>query len=132
MKKNVFVDPAVALRYLFAGRAEITVTSNRTGSSYQWRIVIPSKYWNDPVPQCFFVWSGDIYLGVIAGGRFFPKKTSQETKAFSWVLTSLLNGRMAGYTLRHSGNCGRCGYPLIALESHYTGLGADCNNKMRG
>ena len=128
-----------SLDYVKAGRARFTV-SNPQGKHYTYRVT--------PVPQkdgAFFValLTGPdnrrdyTYMALLTkeNKAIFTKKSccserDLPAKVFMWAV-KVATGKARlpeGYSIDHSGRCGRCGKELTETESIQTGLGPYCRS----
>lgn len=127
-------------RFLFAGKAIITLESSVTGKHFTFKVKQAKK---DDVTSPFFVsvLSGEdtyLYIGIINAERnkFNLTKNSKvgsdalSYKAFKYFFELLITGKQnPGLNVFHSGVCGRCGKSLTTPESIERGLGPECSKK---
>ena len=142
----------VSKAFILAGRAMFTV-ANPTGERYTIRV---SKVDNDPSsrwyradqPSTWFVGlltgpnndTDYTYVGMLSpttGQVILTRKSpysadSKVYKVVQWAIKLVLTGKSIpnGYSLLHSGKCGRCGRTLTVPSSIETGLGPECASKV--
>jgi hypothetical protein len=127
-----------AVRYILAGRATVTLVSQKTGQRYTYKVTAPKK--GSPSTRFVSLLRGSnnegdyTYMGAIFGGERFtttPKsRVAQDApsyRAFNWALGKLLQGVVPeNLEIWHSGCCGKCGRKLTVPESIASGLGPVC------
>jgi hypothetical protein len=135
------------LAYALAGRARLTLVSEKTGVRFTFRISKPSKASNGPVSHFVALLTGPdnenayTYMGNMrssqAGVRFEHGRKSRigtdspGFKAFDWAWRAIVAGRLpAGLQVWHEGICGRCARPLTVPESVARGFGPECADKL--
>ena len=136
---TTFTNPADVLRFLRAGRAVITLQSERTGAHYTYKIV------HKEADAPFFVNlltgpdNGDdfTYVGLLGDDAVRLTKKSKlscdapSIKAINYALRNLAAGRMPPEcVIRHEGKCGVCARTLTVPESIDRGIGPECWDKM--
>lgn len=129
-------DPKHVKTYLLAGRATVTLVSERTGARYTFRVNAAKD--ND---QRFFVSlltgpdneSSYTYVGMIENGEFRLTKASKfaadslPVRGFNYFWRhAVAEQAAADLTVMHAGRCGRCNRLLTVPASLKTGLGEDC------
>ena len=136
-----FIKGEDAARYIRAGRATITLRSERTGDRYTYesereaekgevhwvRVLTGSDNHNDFQ-----------YMGMLRpDGEFTRTKKSRVAAdsvsyiAFDWAWRYLRVGVMpTKLQVWHEGSCGRCGRKLTVPESIADGLGPECRKKV--
>lgn len=157
-RQNVLTMKA-AKRFVFGGRATITVT-NGQGDHYTFRI----KKWHPRNPdgtknETVTKW----FVGVLTSpdnerdysdlgtldprtftiiqpaytnrSRPYVPQTDVRFRVAVWMLGHIareqeFNGKSAAYSIRHSGKCGRCARKLTTPESIDTGFGPECADKL--
>ena len=141
-----------AREYTLAGKATITLTSQKTQAHYTYRIRSSKD------GHCSFVQvlvgpdntTDYQYLGIIPQdrygapqffrctqkSRFYKVDLAAEApclKAFRYYWDHVLANRLpANLEVRHEGSCGRCGRVLTTPESIDRGIGPECWEKMGG
>jgi hypothetical protein len=126
--------------FLTAGRAIFTV-ANPTGTHYTFRVIEPQDF-NEDKPMWFvglLTGPGNTsdysYLGLLVeDGRILHtrgskvSKDAQSFKVAQWAIGKVWRGEdlPEGYSILHSGRCGRCGRDLTTPESLASGLGPIC------
>lgn len=125
--------------YTLAGHATLTLTSQRTGTRYTYRIN-RAKDNND-------LWFVGLlagpdnetdynYMGIINGqfrttAKSRYKDDAIPVKAFNWFWKHIdANHMPPKVEIRHSGHCGRCGRKLTVPESVDAGIGPICRGLM--
>jgi len=136
--------------FMFAGKATMTLASNKTGNRFTYKITEADKKSPNDKPM-FFVSAltgsdnenGFSYLGIIKeyndGKVNFsfakPEKAkikadAPSAKAFQWAISNILNMRKPdSLDVWHEGRCGRCNRKLTVPESIESGLGPECASK---
>jgi hypothetical protein len=138
-----FSDPAAARAYIRAGRARVTLCSERTGTRYTFQVKENSEDPKTDPNRSFFVYllkgpsntSDYSYLGMIRGDRFFTTRATHHmdgaafTKAFRHVYEHLSRRRQMppGCVVWHESACGRCGRALTVPASIISGIGPECS-----
>jgi Family of unknown function (DUF6011) len=140
-----FESAADVRSYALAGRATLTLTSQRTGACYTYKIIRASGADWDGSPKN--LWSVGLltgpdnetdydYVGLINGVFKTTAKTklpddATPIRAFRYFWQHVEVGEMPPeVTVQHCGHCGRCGRKLTAPESITHGLGPECAGKM--
>lgn len=127
-------------RFVTAGRARVTLVSERTGARFTYQV--KEKKGDDGKPSGFYfvsVLTGPqntsdyTYLGCVTNGRFVDDRRMRigpeapSRKAFNWFWGRLKSGQEPSECqVWHEGRCGRCGRVLTVPESIKTGLGPVC------
>jgi len=141
------VEGPVSVAFLLAGKATFTV-SNPKGERYTYRV---SKVQDPGRKPVWFVGlltgpqneSDYSYLGMVVtqGSRLTVKTTlrsklkadAKPVAVLAWALRVIgAKGSYTppqGYSILHSGHCGRCGRLLTVPESIALGLGPECAGK---
>ena len=144
--QGMISDPELAIRFMLAGNATVTLKSQKTGNHYTYRIK-PFPGCNDPKHYRVFLLTGPdnkkdySWLGRIVNGQFYLTRKSREmglsentssVKAIIWVLINLghHNKMPAWLEIWHEGRCGHCGRPLTVPESIESGIGPVCAEQM--
>jgi hypothetical protein len=133
--------PAAALKYMFGGKAFVTLRSLTTGNRYTYRIELADKR-NPNDTDTYFVgllmgpdnWFNYKYIGIIKNGEYrwtdkAAKNAARDAgsvKAITHVISALRAGNMDGFEVWHEGKCGRCGRKLTVPESIASGFGPEC------
>lgn len=146
---HAIADPAKALQFVLAGRATLTIMSEKTGDHYTYQI----NKRKDPEPldtrssSAEPVWFVKLltapdtytYVGMIVvypNGTHFCRTTrassmdqsSPPIKAINFMFQFLDIGRIhSDMKIYHDGACGRCRRPLTTPESIETGFGPECS-----
>jgi hypothetical protein len=140
----MFDNAADVKTYTLAGHATLTLTSQRTGARYTYKV---SRAKDGPREQYKDLWfvglltgpdneSDYSYVGVINGtfkltGKSRYKEDSVPVRAFRYFWQHVDAGRMPPEVeVRHAGTCGRCGRKLTVDESIDRGFGPECIGKM--
>jgi hypothetical protein len=139
----MFHNPAEVKQYALAGHATLTLSSQRTGNRYTYKIS-RAKDDNGQPKDLWFVGllagpdneTSYQYMGVL-NGYFKLTKASRYTldsipvRAFRYFWWHVANDRMPPeMEVRHEGSCGRCGRKLTVPESIDSGLGPFCRAEM--
>jgi Family of unknown function (DUF6011) len=129
-------DAPTALRFVFGGKAVLTLKSVTTGIRFTYRVSISKDN------KVFFVsvltgpdnTKDYLFIGTIFDKQRFSysRKSSinpeaLSVKAFGWAFGQLVNS-VIGESLEiwHTKQCARCGRPLTVPESIRTGFGPEC------
>jgi hypothetical protein len=140
---QIMRDPVAINRFVTAGKAMITLTSEKTQARFTYRV---SK-----IPDAddkFFVGvmtsksneDAFTYIGLLEGNRFRRTQKAKlsenatPVKGFKYFCEHVLeNGHMPEQlSIRHEGRCGRCSKPLTVPESIDRGFGPICWEEMGG
>lgn len=143
MNKHSFTDPKSIEQFITAGKAIVTLESEKTGAHLTYRI---SKTEDG---NAFFVnlltgpqnTSDYTYLGMLAGkpedrhlkltAKSKMKADSRPVLAFAYVWDRVFAGKMpAQAVVRHEGKCGCCGRALTVSASIDRGIGPECAKKV--
>lgn len=135
--------------FVLAGDATFTV-DNGAGKHYTFHVYKsePSQQYPNPAHFIEVLVGPDnttdyLYMGVVVHtGKNSPyvritskskiKKEDVRWKVATWALRVIWQHQYMNYkvpmeySIRHSGNCGKCGRPLTTPASLDTGLGPDC------
>lgn len=130
--------------YALAGHATLTLTSEKTGTRYTYRISQAKNRETGKPSNLWFVGlltgpdneASYSYVGAL-NGTFKLTKASKFTpdsipvRAFNFFWNHVDQGKMPPQMeVRHSGHCGRCGRTLTVPESIDRGIGPECASKM--
>lgn len=141
MTGPAFTDPVLVREFILAGRAKVTIKSEKTGKHYTYRV---NRISDSAVHGVAAMVAGPppwLYLGAIfldEGSIFRPtRKTCNYARyhpayrAFNWFWEILVEKeRMPqGVTVFHEGKCGMCGRELTDPVSVTEGYGPDCRKK---
>lgn len=140
-----FASAVDASRFILAGKAIVTLESEKTGNRFTYKISAPKdKETNktDLGSDFRFVsvlvgpdnWSNYKYFGYIRRGVFFHggakakiAVSAPSAGAFDWAWRALARGTMPeSLRIWHEGACGRCGLRLTVPESIKSGFGPEC------
>jgi hypothetical protein len=132
--------------YMLAGHAKLTLTSERTGARYTYKIDRAKDRDSGEPKNVWFVslltgqdnTSDYNYMGMLnADGSFRTTAKSRlpaDSKpvlGFAYLVNNLMADRMPPQMeVRHEGTCGRCGRALTVPESVDRGIGPECFGKM--
>ena len=134
-------DPKNIRRFATAGRARITLVSERTGRRFTFQIKAKKGEDGKRSSDFFFVSvltgannEGDYtYLGHVNRGEFHNDRKlrighdAPSRQAFSWFWRRLeAEQGLPECEVWHEGRCGRCSRVLTVPESIQTGLGPVC------
>jgi hypothetical protein len=151
----MFDNAADMKAYTLAGNATLTLTSERTGAHYTFRISQAKDKETGEKQPLWFVglligpdnYADYSYLGVIRAARDLGdprfqfavtgkskfKPDSVPARAFGFFWRHVDGEQMpAEMTVQHEGSCGRCGRKLTHPESLTRGIGPECWEKMGG
>lgn len=137
-------DPDQIRTFALAGRARLTLVSERTGQRFTYQVK-GKKDDGGNLTGFYFVsvltgpqnTSDYTYLGYVRDGSFVHDRMyrvgpdAPSRKAFAWFWDRLNKGReLAECECWHEGRCGRCGRVLTVPESIKTGIGPKCAGAM--
>jgi hypothetical protein len=139
----MFHNPAEVKQYALAGHATLTLSSQRTGNRYTYKIS-RAKDDNGQPKDLWFVGllagpdneTSYQYMGVLNGSFKLTSKSrykpdSIPVRAFQFFWRHVAEDRMPPeMEIRHEGSCGRCGRKLTVPESIDSGLGPECRQMM--
>lgn len=130
-------------RYIFAGKATLTVVSEKTGNRFSYRISAAESgdtYFVGLLTgadnESDYKYLGRISRGIFWIGRKNPRPgdigpDAPSAKAFDYVWRALARGDMpAQCEIWHESHCGRCGRKLTVPSSVSQGFGPECINKI--
>lgn len=134
-------NPQNALSFILAGRATVTLASQRTGKHYTYKI---SKTKKENSPLFVQLMTGpDNESSFTYMACIFERKNLRWTAkscvpydsppfaAFRYTFERLVAGEMPqGVGVYHHGKCGACGRKLTVPESIENGLGPHCAARM--
>lgn len=132
------MDPGIIRNYLLAGKAVITLVSEKTQQRYTYKIITKKDLQNafsGPYVSFIYVKTGPdefVYMGMMKNCWITPthasvlREDSECFKAFKWFYQRLLNNNLDGLQVWHEGRCGKCGKSLTVPESIARGLGPHC------
>jgi len=142
----MFNSAAEIKTYALAGHATVTLTSQRTGARYTYRVNrAKDRETGEPTNRWFVALltgpdneSDYTYLGVVDGGGDFRLTGKSKLAAdappvrgfaymWGWIQTGLMPPQLE---VRHEGHCGRCGRTLTVPESIDRGIGPECSKMM--
>jgi hypothetical protein len=137
---EMFDDAADVKTYTLAGHATLTLTSQRSGARYTFKVSRAKKneLWLVGLLTGPDNESDYNYVGVINGTFKTTAKSryrddSVPVRAFRYFWQHVDAGRMPPEVeIRHCGHCGRCGRTLTVPESVDRGIGPECASKMGG
>ena len=140
----MFTSPADAKRYLLAGHATVTLSSQKTGARYTFRVNQAKDHETGQPKDMWFVglltgpdnYADYSYVGTLNGtfkltakSKFRPE--SIPVRAFNYFWHHLDAGTIPPQMeIRHEGTCGCCGRKLTTPESIDRGIGPECAKKM--
>lgn len=144
------LNPEDALKFIFAGKAILTVINTENGHRYTYQVKVDDKDSNGR-PPLFFIKlltgpdniSDYTYLGIVtgtsvkAGSPIFKltkastmKLDSKPIIAFRYLLWCIGRTKFPeALEVWHEGKCGRCGRKLTVPSSLLSGLGPECQKK---
>lgn len=126
--------------FALAGRAILTVVNPATGGHFTFRVRAAERGQGGAASHFVDVLAGPDntrdyrYVGCLAGGAFRPsRKLSPDAPsvlAFAWFWRHADDPSPA--EVLHEGRCGRCGRVLTVPESIESGIGPECEKRLRG
>ncbi len=138
-----FTNHEDATRYALAGKAILTMESERTGAHYTYQIEAHKKPKANGPSHFVSLLMGPnneadyAYIGIIGGNVF---RTTERSKlpydslpivAFKWIWRHLTERHQLppDCVIRHNGHCGKCGRRLTTPASIDLGIGPECAKK---
>jgi hypothetical protein len=139
----VFHNPSDIKQYALAGHATLTLSSQRTGNRYTYKIN-QAKDDNGQPKAFWFVGlltgpdnvNSYTYMGVLNGEFKLTSKSrysadSIPVRAFQFFWRHIDAGQLPPeMEIRHEGSCGRCGRKLTVPASVDSGIGPECARRM--
>lgn len=140
MSRAQITDPEKIRRFATAGRARLTLVSERTGQRFTYQVKAKKDEGGNPT-DFFFVsvltgpqnTSDYTYLGCVTNGRFVNDRRlrigleAPSRRAFQWFWRRLQGSQdLSECEVWHEGRCGRCSRVLTVPESIESGLGPIC------
>lgn len=147
MTAHAITSPALALSFLTAGKAVVTLKSEKTGNHYTFKVKAAKKNGTGQASHFVHVRTGGTgksayaYMGYLRGGVEYRHGINKspidvsapQARAFRYALTHILQKVMPPQCeIWHEGTCGRCNRPLSDPESIARGIGPECIKKMGG
>lgn len=146
MREMAQAGNRLAPDFFLAGKATFTVSNGSEHYTYRIHYVAGTEKY----PESWFIMlftgrsNQDNYtymgkldpetgsLDLTRAARY--RDDSLPVKVARWALSLCWQGKPLpkGYTIQHSGSCGRCGRQLTHPDSLATGLGPECASKARG
>lgn len=138
---HLFNDAMAAQAYITAGRARLTIVSERTGNRFTYKLrqskdkkVNFLYVFSDPNSEHGYTYAGmigqDLTLKQTAKSKVAKSDTSWIAFDFMWKWVSQGNAIPDGLQVWHEGCCGRCGRHLTDPVSIQRGIGPECASKM--
>lgn len=146
VREHHFASAQDIMDYVMAGRAVVTLTSQRTQKRYTFRVDQARDKVTNERTETWFVkllsgpdnTSDYQYMGMIRDQQFrlttksSYKADSIPVRAFQFFFKHIVAGNMPPeMEVRHEGACGRCGRTLTVPASIDKGFGPECS-KMVG
>ncbi len=145
METRQEINQDLAMQFIKAGKATLTIQSRDTGKHFTFKFVTPKKENNSKdIPTWVrLLTSSDntgayTYIGTIFGSKYFHGKRSsiseqaQAVQSFIWWFKSVAaqdKKRLSRIALFHEGACLCCGRKLTTPESIQSGIGPVCAPK---
>jgi|SRR5688572_3210975 len=138
-----FQTASDAENFILAGKAIVTLESEKTGAHYTYRINKADKgdFWFVNLLTGPDNTSDYTYVGVLGGkaddrhlkltgkSKFTPE--AKPVVAFQYVWDRVFSGKLpAQAVIRHEGKCGCCGRALTVPASIDRGIGPECAKKI--
>lgn len=135
----MFTTAQEAKTYTLAGNATLTLSSQKTGARYTYRVRAPRE--NQDGKRFVSLLTGPqntndyTYLGMLTASGEFKlthasrmNETSLPVVAFGFFSRKVIVGGQlpAALEVHHEGSCGRCGRALTVPESVDRGIGPEC------
>lgn len=145
-----FTNAADLSAFLHAGKATITLESEKTGKRFTYRVSAPKDKETGAIDRSILFVAALTgpdntrdysYFGNIRGtGRFEVgrksklKADAQSVTVFEWFYREVVTQQRMPSKLRayHMGQCGRCGRALTVPSSILSGIGPECAKKTDG
>lgn len=136
--KGQFTNATLALEFMFAGNAVVTIRSKTTGNRYTFKVKKANfgerwfiKYLVGPDNENDYAYVGSVTGKPKALSLTKASKLTLDSppvKAFHFALGHLIMRNQIHPQLEiwHEGSCGRCNRQLTVPESVYRGLGPEC------
>jgi hypothetical protein len=137
------LDAAAVTRFALAGKATLTLVSEKTGARFTYRISANNDgtchfvaLLNGPDNESDYKYLGRISRGIFWQGRKVPRAgdisaDAPSAKAFAWAWRAFMKGAMPDHLeVWHESHCGRCGRRLTVPSSVSQGFGPECINKI--
>jgi hypothetical protein len=147
MAHSGFKTSPDAINFIFAGNATFTISSEKTGAHFTYKVTQKTGKDGDVTPFFVSVLNGPdnftnyLYIGfvpawnsgqfpetsirLVAGHKGHPEAPS--FKAFAWVVNQIFNGPIpSDLKIQHEDKCCVCSRPLTHPESVELGIGPDC------
>jgi hypothetical protein len=137
------LDATAAIRFALAGKATLTLVSEKTQTRFTYRISISDDglchfvaLLNGPDNTQDFKYLGRISRHIFWAGRKTPKPgditaEAPSSKAFAYAWKALVRGDMPEQCqIWHESHCGRCGRKLTVPSSVSQGFGPECIGKL--
>ena len=141
----MFTTPDDIKTYMLAGKATLTLTSEKTGTHFTYRVNRAEDDAGHP-KNLWFVglltgpdnYADYSYIGILnADGSFRTTSKSRvaaDSKSvlgFGYLVNNLMADRMPkDMQVQHEGACGRCGRKLTHPDSITRGIGPECAGQM--
>lgn len=135
MTEKMFHDAARARDFIVAGKATLTLRSEKTGARFTYRV----REAKDGGAHFVSYREGPSYeyMGMIKNGTLLTTARSSvdradvRFRAFQFAWANLVAGKIGGQLeIWHEGRCGRCGRTLTDPESIERGIGPECVKKV--
>lgn len=136
MTEKMFHDAGRARDFVTAGKAVLTLRSEKTGTRFTYRV----RKSRDGGAYFVSYRTGPSYeyMGMIKNdalsttARSAVTTSDVEFRAFRFAWSNLVSGKIGDQLeIWHEGRCGRCGRALTDPESIERGIGPECVKKTR-
>jgi len=139
------------IRFIFAGKATLTVLGTATKTRFTFRVSIPPPYddgrtstvkffvsvLDGPDNESNYRYLGNVFKKPDGWDYAWSKKSriaedAPSSKCFGWFFDTVIKERRMHPRMEvwHEGRCGRCGMKLTVPESIRDGIGPECRKKM--
>jgi hypothetical protein len=149
MMQGQITDAKIALRFMLAGKATVTLRDEASGQRFTYKITLAEKRQPTDTDTWFVSllngpdnWTNYAYIGIMKNENNQPKyiwtakakagRDAASVKAIGACVAQLAAGTMQGFEVWHIGKCGRCNRPLTVPESIATGFGPECASMIGG
>lgn len=134
MTEKMFHDAGRARDFMTAGKAVLTLRSEKTGARFTYRVRKAKdggayfvSYREGPSYEYMGMIKND-FLTTTSKSTVTPD--SVEFRAFHFAWNNLVAGKIGNHLeIWHEGRCGRCGRALTDPESIERGIGPECVKK---
>ena len=134
-----FETAAVAVQFILAGRARLTLVSEKSGTRFTYRVAQKDEttphfvsLMNGSCNETAFTFLGTIFEKTTYrhGKKSQVSQDAPSAKAWAWAWSYLSRGEMPpSCEVWHEGRCGKCGRALTVPASISSGIGPVCEGR---